>query len=197
MTTDRLNAYGVLLLRLALGTVFLAHSIVYMLLTLTLAGTVEFFVSIGLPAWLAYAAFVAEAVGGILLILASRHGGWLSCCRRSCSGRPGPMPAMDGCLRRPMAGGNTRFIYSCFALHRQCWAMAPTLFGHRDEGRSFLGFRMRSVHGSVTASGNLVCAVIARRQVLRPHEHQALGQRPYHQRAAARGESATYHLATA
>jgi putative oxidoreductase len=69
MTTDRLNAYGVLLLRLALGTVFLAHSIVYMLLTLTLAGTVEFFVSIGLPAWLAYAAFVAEAVGGILLIL--------------------------------------------------------------------------------------------------------------------------------
>jgi putative oxidoreductase len=69
MTTDRLNAYGVLLLRLALGTVFLAHSIVYMLLTLTLAGTVEFFVSIGLPAWLAYATFVAEAVGGVLLIL--------------------------------------------------------------------------------------------------------------------------------
>jgi putative oxidoreductase len=42
----------VLLLRLALGTMFIAHSIVYMLLTLTLAGTVKFFASIGLPAWL-------------------------------------------------------------------------------------------------------------------------------------------------
>jgi putative oxidoreductase len=69
MTVDRLNAYGVLLLRLALGTMFLAHSIVYMLLTLTLPGTVEFFVSIGLPAWLAYVTFAAEAVGGVLLIL--------------------------------------------------------------------------------------------------------------------------------
>jgi putative oxidoreductase len=40
-----------------------------MLMTLTLAGTGKFFVSIGLPAWLAYATFLAEAVGGILLIL--------------------------------------------------------------------------------------------------------------------------------
>jgi putative oxidoreductase len=69
MTVDRLNAYGVLLLRLALGTMFLAHSIVYMLMTLTLPGTAEFFVSIGLPAWLAYVTFAAEAVGGVLLIL--------------------------------------------------------------------------------------------------------------------------------
>src|SRR5262249_11846258 len=69
MTVDRLNAYGVLLLRLALGTMFLAHSIVYTVMTLTLAGAVEFFVSIGLPAWLAYATVAAEAVGGALLIL--------------------------------------------------------------------------------------------------------------------------------
>ena len=48
---------------------FLAHSIVYMLLTLTLPETAKFFVSIGLPAWLAYATFLAEALGGILLIL--------------------------------------------------------------------------------------------------------------------------------
>lgn len=40
----------------------------YMLLTLTLSGTAEFFNSIGLPTWLAYAIFLAEAVGGILLI---------------------------------------------------------------------------------------------------------------------------------
>ena len=55
MAADRLMSYGVLLLRLALGTMFIAHSVVYMLLTLTLAGTVKFFASIGLPAWIAYA----------------------------------------------------------------------------------------------------------------------------------------------
>lgn len=46
MAADRLMSYGVLLLRLALGTMFIAHSVVYMLLTLTLAGTVKFFASI-------------------------------------------------------------------------------------------------------------------------------------------------------
>ena len=69
MTDDRLRSYGVLLLRLALGTMFLAHSVIYMLLTLTLSGTSDFFNSIGLPRWLAYATFLAEAVGGICLIL--------------------------------------------------------------------------------------------------------------------------------
>ena len=69
MTDDRLRSYGVLLLRVALGTMFIAHSMIYMLMTLTLDGTAKFFVSIGLPAWLAYATFLAEAVGGILLIL--------------------------------------------------------------------------------------------------------------------------------
>jgi putative oxidoreductase len=69
MAENQLRSYGVLLLRLALGTMFIAHSIVYMLMTLTLTGTAELFVSIGLPAWLAYVTFVAEAVGGILLIL--------------------------------------------------------------------------------------------------------------------------------
>jgi putative oxidoreductase len=69
MAPDRLNPYGVLLLRVALGTMFLAHSVIYMLMTLTLAGTADFFVSIGLPRWLAYATFAAEAIGGVLLIL--------------------------------------------------------------------------------------------------------------------------------
>ena len=50
MTEDRLRSYGVLLLRVALGTMFIAHSMLYMLMTLTLDGTAKFFVSIGLPA---------------------------------------------------------------------------------------------------------------------------------------------------
>ena len=69
MTDDRLRSYGVFLLRVALGTMFIAHSMIYMLMTLTPAGTAKFFVSIGLPAWLAYVTILAEAIGGILLIL--------------------------------------------------------------------------------------------------------------------------------
>ena len=69
MTDDRWRSYGVFLLRVALGMMFLAHSVIHMLLTITLAGTAEFFVSIGLPGWLAYVTFLAEAIGGMLLIL--------------------------------------------------------------------------------------------------------------------------------
>ena len=69
MSEDRLKSYAVLLLRLALGTMFIAHSIVYMTMTLTLAGTVAFFASLELPPWFAYATIVAEALGGLLLIL--------------------------------------------------------------------------------------------------------------------------------
>lgn len=77
MTDDRLRSYAVFLLRVALGVMFMAHSTIYMLMTLTLAETAKFFVSIGLPAWLAYATFLAEAVGGILLILGI-HTRWVA-----------------------------------------------------------------------------------------------------------------------
>jgi putative oxidoreductase len=69
MSDGKSFAYGVLLLRVALGLMFIAHSIVLKLMIFTLAGTAQFFVSLGLPGWLAYATFLAEAVGGILLVL--------------------------------------------------------------------------------------------------------------------------------
>ena len=69
MSENRLRCYGVLLLRIALGTMFIAHSVIYMTMTLTLAGTVDFFASLGLPPWFAYATILAEALGGLLLIL--------------------------------------------------------------------------------------------------------------------------------
>lgn len=69
MTGSGLTAYGVLLLRVALGVMFIAHSVILKLMTFTLAGTARFFVSIGLPSWLAYATFFAEAIGGVLLVL--------------------------------------------------------------------------------------------------------------------------------
>ena len=62
-------AYGVLLLRLSLGAMFLAHGLVLKVLTYGLPGTARFFASAGLPGWLAYATAAAETVGGILLLL--------------------------------------------------------------------------------------------------------------------------------
>lgn len=58
-----------LILRLALGVMFLAHSLWLKLFVFTLPGTAEFFVSLGLPAWMSYAVFAFEAVAGVLLIL--------------------------------------------------------------------------------------------------------------------------------
>lgn len=65
----KLAPYAVTLLRIALGVMFLAHSVVLKLLVYTLPGTAAFFESLGLPGWFAYAVFLAETVGGVLLIL--------------------------------------------------------------------------------------------------------------------------------
>ena len=61
--------YAAFLLRVALGAMFLAHSVILKLFVFTLPGTAGFFQSLGLPGWTAYATFAAEAVGGVLLIL--------------------------------------------------------------------------------------------------------------------------------
>jgi putative oxidoreductase len=57
------------ILRIGLGVMYLAHSLVLKLGTFGLHGTASFFVSVGLPAWLAYVTFTAEALGGVLLLL--------------------------------------------------------------------------------------------------------------------------------
>jgi putative oxidoreductase len=63
------TAHGVLLLRISLGVMYLAHSLVLKAMTFGLAGTAKFFESIGLPGPLAYVVFAMEAVGGALLLL--------------------------------------------------------------------------------------------------------------------------------
>lgn len=60
---------GALILRIALGTVLLAHSVYLKLIIFTLPGTAEFFTSIGLPGFLAYLVFMIEAITGVALIL--------------------------------------------------------------------------------------------------------------------------------
>lgn len=62
-------AIATAILRISLGIMFVAHSVVLKHFVYTLEGTAGYFESIGLPGFLAYIVFVMEAVGGVLLIL--------------------------------------------------------------------------------------------------------------------------------
>jgi putative oxidoreductase len=68
MQADRNIAAGALVLRLALGVMFIAHALLKYYV-FTLPGTAQFFGSLGLPPALAYVTFYAELVGGVLLLL--------------------------------------------------------------------------------------------------------------------------------
>lgn len=57
------------ILRLALGVMFIAHSVILKYFVFTLPGTAQFFVALGLPGWFAYTVFAAEVVAGVLLVL--------------------------------------------------------------------------------------------------------------------------------
>ena len=69
MSSLDLNRIGATTLRVCIGLMFIAHSVILKYFTFTLAGTAQYFQSIGLPGWLAYAVFAAEAIGGVLLVL--------------------------------------------------------------------------------------------------------------------------------
>ncbi len=67
MTESRNPAVAALLLRVSLGTMFVAHALLKYFV-FTLPGTAQFFESLGLPGALGYVTFAAELVGGVLLI---------------------------------------------------------------------------------------------------------------------------------
>jgi len=60
--------YAILLLRLSLGIMFIAHALLKWRV-FTIPGTIAFFQSIGLPGWLAYVTIAAELGGTAGLIL--------------------------------------------------------------------------------------------------------------------------------
>ncbi len=68
MTDSQLTPYGVLLLRVSTGVLFLAHGLLKVLV-FTPAGTAAYFESLGLPGFLGYATIGAEVLGGLALIL--------------------------------------------------------------------------------------------------------------------------------
>lgn len=63
------NEYGLLIMRLSLGIVIIAHSLYLKLMVFTLEGTADYFSSIGLPAMFAYVVFIVEVVTGFMLLV--------------------------------------------------------------------------------------------------------------------------------
>lgn len=64
----RTAPYAALILRVALGALFLAHGFLLKVLTFGVAGTVGYFESIGYPGVFAYLVILGEVGGGLLLI---------------------------------------------------------------------------------------------------------------------------------
>jgi putative oxidoreductase len=71
MTDSRNADYAALILRVSMGTLFVAHALMKYFV-FTLPGTAQFFGSLGLPEILGYVTFWAELVGGVLLIAGVR-----------------------------------------------------------------------------------------------------------------------------
>ncbi|MFM9976290.1 MAG: DoxX family protein [Beijerinckiaceae bacterium] len=69
LSETRSTDLAAFVLRVALGAMFLAHSVILKLFIFTMPGTAQFFGTLGLPGWTAYAVFALEAVGGVMLIL--------------------------------------------------------------------------------------------------------------------------------
>ncbi len=67
-TNPSLPPYGLTLLRISLGVMWISHALLK-LLVFTLPGTVEFFQSVGFPGFLVYPVFAAELAGGTALVL--------------------------------------------------------------------------------------------------------------------------------
>ena len=72
--TPSMQNTGLALLRVALGTMWIAHALLKWFV-FTLPGTAQFFASVGYAGWLAYPVFAAELLGGLAILLGvyARH----------------------------------------------------------------------------------------------------------------------------
>lgn len=69
MNQNQLTDFAIFLLRVAFGVMLLAHGLYLKYFVFSLPGTAQFFVTLGLPGWLAYAVFVTETIAGVMLVL--------------------------------------------------------------------------------------------------------------------------------
>lgn len=72
MIDTKTAPYAATLLRVSLGTMFLAHGLILKVFVFTLPGTAQFFGSLGLPEFSAYVVAFAEIAGGAALLLGFR-----------------------------------------------------------------------------------------------------------------------------
>ena len=77
LAVPRVPALGITILRVALATMWLTHSIVLKVMTFGMAGLAAWMGTQGFPPALAYPLVIAEIVGG-LAILVGFHGRWAS-----------------------------------------------------------------------------------------------------------------------
>jgi putative oxidoreductase len=76
MIDAKLAPYGIFLLRVSLGVMFVAHALLKYLV-FTMPGFEGFLAKIGFPALLAWPIFLGELIGG-LAIIAGFYGRWVS-----------------------------------------------------------------------------------------------------------------------
>lgn len=69
MIDNRAAPYGLLLLRVSMGIMFVMHGLYLKVFVFTMGGTTQFFESLGLPGWFAWVAMLYETIGGIALIV--------------------------------------------------------------------------------------------------------------------------------
>lgn len=67
-SSSAMTAYGLALLRIALGVMWVAHALLKPLV-FGMAGTAQFLYSVGLPGVLAWPLFLVELLGGLALVL--------------------------------------------------------------------------------------------------------------------------------
>jgi putative oxidoreductase len=72
MIDNRTAPYAALLLRVSLGSLFLAHGLLLKVFTFTIPGTVGYFQSLGYPGFFAYLVIAGEIGGGLALLLGVR-----------------------------------------------------------------------------------------------------------------------------
>jgi putative oxidoreductase len=69
MIDSRTAPYAALLLRVSMGVLFLLHGVYLKVFVFTMAGTSQYFGSLGLPDWFAWVVMAYETIGGLALIL--------------------------------------------------------------------------------------------------------------------------------
>ena len=69
MIDEKTAPYSALLLRVSMGILFILHGAYLKIFVFTMAGTGQYFESLGLPSWFGWAVMLYETIGGVALIL--------------------------------------------------------------------------------------------------------------------------------